>query len=160
MNLKKKIKDLEKEEARLAREREALSDELKNAEALDGKLDALVDNSGYKNARTLVDAIIAKYSLRMGKRKGVAAASAKAPAKAVRKAVPEAAPKKAAKAAAKAVSAPAKTRRKRTKITAQLRDSVLKAIKGGMSKNAASRKFTLSYAVVGKMVKGIYSKLK
>ena len=162
MNIKKKIKDLEKEEAKLARERKALSDQLKNAEVLEEKLDALVKNSGYKNPRALVDALIAKYSLRMGKRK--AAAPAKAPRKkarrAKRKVAVKTARKRVAKKAAKASAAPAKARRKRTKITAGLRDTVLKALKGGMSKNAASKKFALSYAVVTKMEKGVYSGLK
>ncbi len=181
MNLKKRIKDIAKEEAKLARERKALSDQLENAAALDSKLDALIKSSGYKTPRALVDAIIAKYSLRMGKRKEAkkaakavaVAAPVKAPAKAVRKKTrkvavkkvaakavkkAKAAPKKAKKV--KAVAAPAKARRKRTKITAKLRDSVLKAIKGGLSKNGAAKKFQLSYAVVGKMEKGVYSKLK
>ncbi len=162
MNIKKKIKDLEKEEAKLARERKALSDQLKNAEVLEEKLDALVKNSGYKNARALVDALIAKYSLRMGKRK--AAAPAKAPRKkarrAKRKVAVKTARKRVAKKAAKASAAPAKARRKPTKITAGLRDTVLKALNGGMSKNAASKKFALSYAVVTKMEKGVYRSLK
>ncbi len=167
MNIKKKIKDLEKEEAKLARERKSLSDQLKNVEALEGKLDALVKNSGYKNARVLVDALIGKYSLRMGKRKAAAAAApapAKAPRKKARKAkrkvAVKTARKRVAKKAAKAAAAPAKARRKRTKITAGLRDTVLKALKDGTSKNAASKKFALSYAVVTKMEKGVYSSLK
>ncbi len=171
MNIKKKIKDLEKEEAKLARERKSLSDQLKNVEALEGKLDALVKNSGYKNARVLVDALIGKYSLRMGKRKAAAAAApapAKAPRKKARKAkrkvavktARKTARKRVAKKAAKAAAAPAKAQRKRTKITAGLRDTVLKALKDGTSKNAASKKFALSYAVVTKMEKGVYSSLK
>ncbi len=166
MNILKRIKDLEKEEAKLARERKALSDELQNAAALEAKLDDLVKKSGYKNPRALVDALIAKYSLRMGKRKAVAAAPAeKAVRKAVRKAVVKVARKavrkRVAKKAAKVAAAPdKKARRKRTKITAKLRDTVLKALQGGMSKNAASKKFSLSYAVVGKMAKGVYKKLK
>ncbi len=168
MDNQKRLKQIEKEEAKLAREKKALADQLKSEKALEAKLDALVKSSGYKNPRALVDAIIAKYSLRMGKGKAVAAAApAKAPRKAVRKAKRKVAVKavrkkvaKVAKKAAKASAAPAKARRKRTKITAALRDSVLKAIKGGTSKNAASKKFALSYAVVTKMEKGVYNSLK
>ena len=162
MNILKRIKDLEKEEAKLAGERKALSDELKEAEALQGKLDDLVKNSGYKSARALVDAIIAKYSLRMGKRRaGAAAPARKAVRKTVRKVARKAVRKRVARKGAKAAAGPAKkARRKRTKITALLRDTVLKTLKGGMSKNAASKQFALSYAVISKMAKGVYSNLK
>jgi hypothetical protein len=53
-----------------------------------------------------------------------------------------------------------RTRRKRTKITAELRDAVKKAVKGGASMNATAKEFDISYAVVVKMVKGHYEKLK
>ena len=51
-------------------------------------------------------------------------------------------------------------KRRRTKITAALRDAVRKAVKAGQSMNAAAKDFKLSYAVVIKMVKGGYGKLK
>jgi hypothetical protein len=51
-------------------------------------------------------------------------------------------------------------RRKRTKITTELRDAVKKTVKGGTSMNAASKEYGLSYAVVIKMVKGHYDRLK
>jgi hypothetical protein len=51
-------------------------------------------------------------------------------------------------------------RRKRTKITAELRDAVKKTVKGGTSMNAASKEYALSYAVVIKMIKGHYDRLK
>ncbi len=51
-------------------------------------------------------------------------------------------------------------RRKRTKITPQLRDAVKKMVAGGASMNRASREFKLSYAVVLKMMRGKYDKLK
>jgi hypothetical protein len=51
-------------------------------------------------------------------------------------------------------------RRKRTKITAELRDAVKKRVQGGVSMNRASQEFGLSYAVVIKMVRGQYNKLK
>ena len=162
MDNKKRLKQIEKEQAKLAREKKALTDQLKNTKALEAKIDELVKNSGYNTPRVLVDALIAKYSLRMGKRK--AAAPAKAPRKkarrAKRKVARKTARKRVARKAAKASAAPGKARRKRTKITAGLRDTVLKALNGGMSKNAASKKFALSYAVVTKMEKGVYRSLK
>ena len=51
-------------------------------------------------------------------------------------------------------------RRKRTKITVELRDAVKKTVKGGRSMNATAKEFSVSYAVVAKMVKGHYDKLK
>ena len=51
-------------------------------------------------------------------------------------------------------------RRKRTKITAELRDAVKKSLKSGMSMNAASKKFGISYMVVMKVKSGHYNKVK
>lgn len=50
-------------------------------------------------------------------------------------------------------------RRKRTRVTIELRDSVKKEVSGGMSMNAASKQFNISYAVVTKIMKGDYDKL-
>jgi len=51
-------------------------------------------------------------------------------------------------------------RRKRTKITAELRDAVKKKVKAGTSMNRTAQEFGLSYAVVIKMIRGQYDKLK
>lgn len=51
-------------------------------------------------------------------------------------------------------------RRRRTKITPELRDAVKKMVTGGASMNRTSKEFDLSYAVVLKMVRGKYDKLK
>lgn len=59
-----------------------------------------------------------------------------------------------------AVSAPAgKTRRKRTKVTGDLRDRVRAKVNGGLSKNKASQEFGISYLVVNKIMEGKYDKL-
>lgn len=50
-------------------------------------------------------------------------------------------------------------RRKRTKVTAQLRDDVRKAVEGGLSKNQASKQFEISYLVVNKILNGSYDQL-
>lgn len=52
------------------------------------------------------------------------------------------------------------TRRKRTKITPELRAAVKKEVKSGVSMNQASKKFAISYAVVAKIMKGAYDKSK
>jgi len=49
--------------------------------------------------------------------------------------------------------------RKRTRITAELRDSIKAEVNSGTSMNAASKKFGISYAVVTKIMKGDYDKL-
>ena len=51
-------------------------------------------------------------------------------------------------------------KRKRTKITAALRDAIKKTVKGGQSMFATAKQFDISYAVVIKMVRGGYDKLK
>ncbi len=53
-----------------------------------------------------------------------------------------------------------KGRRKRTKVTAELRDKVRAAVKGGVSKNQATKDFSISYLVVNKIMDGAYDKLK
>ncbi|HNX04305.1 MAG TPA: hypothetical protein PKI32_02325 [Opitutales bacterium] len=49
-----------------------------------------------------------------------------------------------------------KTRRKRTRITAQLRDSIKKMVADGTSMNAVSKQQNISYTVVAKIIKGNY----
>ena len=51
-------------------------------------------------------------------------------------------------------------RRRRTTITAELRDAVKNKVNGGMSMNRAAKEFSLSYAVVIKMMRGHYDRLK
>jgi len=51
------------------------------------------------------------------------------------------------------------TRRKRTTITAELRDTVKSYVNSGMSMNAISKQMEISYAVVVKIMKGSYDHL-
>lgn len=58
------------------------------------------------------------------------------------------------------VSSPAgRPRRKRTKVTAELRDKVRARVNEGLSKNKASQEFGISYLVVNKMMEGKYDHL-
>ena len=50
-------------------------------------------------------------------------------------------------------------RRKRTKVTAELRDNVREAVNSGLSKNQASKQFEISYLVVNKIMAGSYDNL-
>ncbi|MCH2154983.1 MAG: hypothetical protein MK080_03160 [Opitutales bacterium] len=56
-------------------------------------------------------------------------------------------------------SATSGKRRKRTKVTADLRDKVKGAVAEGYSKNQVSKNFEISYAVVNKIVDGAYDAL-
>jgi hypothetical protein len=51
-------------------------------------------------------------------------------------------------------------RRRRTTITAELRDAVKNKVNGGVSMNRTAREFGISYAVVIKMMRGHYDRLE
>lgn len=128
--IQEKLKQLESEQARLEERRAQLEAEMQRQAELDKKLDKLVETSGFANARDLVRALIEKYNLRIVNTRGS--------------------------------SAPAETggRRKRTRITPELRDAIKKEVnENGTSMNAASKQFGISYAVVVKMIKGAYDNL-
>lgn len=127
MDIKKKLKELEKEEARIARQKKALLEaEAKKAQTVK-KLEALVKQSGFASAKELVVALVEQYGLRVpaGKR-----------------------------------ASGGKARRKRTVITAALRDELKKAVKAGESMNSVSKRTGISYLVVAKICKGHYDNLK
>lgn len=50
-------------------------------------------------------------------------------------------------------------RRKRTKVTAELRDAVKAEVGSGKAKNAVSKERQISYIVIDKIVKGAYDNL-
>lgn len=50
-------------------------------------------------------------------------------------------------------------RRRRTRITASLRDTIKGEVSAGASMNKTSKKFGISYVVISKIVKGAYDKL-
>jgi hypothetical protein len=61
---------------------------------------------------------------------------------------------------ARAVAIPGeKQRRKRTRITPELRDQIKKLVNDGTSMNAVSKEQNISYTVVAKIVKGHYDKV-
>ena len=128
--LKEEIKKIEKEEAKLAKMKAKLEAEIKKVQEKDKKLEGFMQKSGFKDPRALVKALIAKYNLR-----GFGAASAAGKVK-----------KKG-------------ERRKRTKVTAKLRDDIRKSVKAGTSMNQASKDFNISYAVVQKVTAGKYDNL-
>ena len=122
-DIEEQLKQLEQQEASLAQRKAELEAEKQRRSELDKRLDEIVQNSGYRTARDLAQALISKYGLRMAK---VASLSGE------------------------------KQRRKRTRITAELRDGIKKMVNGGTSMNAVSKQQNLSYTVVAKIIKGNY----
>lgn len=68
MNIDSELKTIEKEEAKLAKRKNDLLSKKKEEEALQAKLENLVKTSGFSSAKDLVEALIEKYNLRVGKR--------------------------------------------------------------------------------------------
>ncbi|MGJ3244415.1 MAG: hypothetical protein ACFE0O_15855 [Opitutales bacterium] len=127
MNIKTKLKDIEKAEAKLARQKKELLAAKKEMEAREKKLEALVKESGFKSAKELVDALVEKYNIRLSAKRGPKPGSGK--------------------------------RRKRTKMTAALRDDIKKELKDGRSMNAVAKERGISYVVIAKVNKGDYDHL-
>jgi len=123
----KAIKDIEKQQAKLERDKKKILEDLKKKEQQAQKLEKLVKDSGYASARELVEALIEKYNLKLRGRRKAASTTG---------------------------------RRKRTKITPELRDEIKKEVKAGSSMNAVSKTRGISYAVIVKVMKGGYDKLK
>ncbi len=65
MNIETEIKTIEKEEARLAKKKKSLLQKKKEAEAQDAKLENLVKSIGFKTPKALVEALVAKYNIRL-----------------------------------------------------------------------------------------------
>ena len=128
--IKDQIKEIERQEARLARKKKALEDKAKKSQEVDKKLDQLVKSSGYKNPKDLVHALIDKFGVRVSAKRTAGATTTGG------------------------------TRRKRTRMTPELRDSIKKDLKSGTSMNQVAKKLGISYAVILKVNKGEYDKLK
>ena len=141
MSIRDELKRLKKEEAKLAKKKSALTAKIKKAREQSASLAAIVTSSGYKTPRALIKAL-QEISGTVVRRK-------------VRRRKEKAAP-----AIKSTRTEPAVKRRKRTKITAALRDAIKKEIKSGVSKNKVAKRRGLSYAVITKAVTGAYDKLK
>jgi transposase-like protein len=125
-DIEEQLRQLEQQEATLAQRKAELEAEKQRRVELDKRLDEIVQNSGYRSARDLAQALISKYGLRLA-RAGVGVGE--------------------------------KPRRKRTRITPELRDNIKKMVEAGSSMNAVSKQQNISYTVVAKIVKGHYDKI-
>jgi hypothetical protein len=121
MNYEAELKQIEKEEARLARRKKMLASKLEENAEQDAKLQKIFEESGYKTPRALVKALSVKFGVNM--------------------------------------SSDMSKPRKRTRVTADLRNAIKAEVEKGTSMNAASKQFELSYAVVTKIMKGDYDNL-
>ncbi|OIO59853.1 MAG: hypothetical protein COZ46_00250 [Verrucomicrobia bacterium CG_4_10_14_3_um_filter_43_23] len=122
MDLDKEIKEVEREEARLAERKRDLQDKQERRKAMDCKLEDFFSDSAI-SPKDLAEALIEKYNIKLSARKPG-------------------------------------TRRRRTTITAELRDAVKGAVNSGLSMNAVSKQFEISYAVVVKIMKASYDHLQ
>ena len=121
------LKELEKQEKRLARKKERLEAQLKAEKEMAKWYDEVLKESGYKRPRDLIKALMAHFGIRT-----VSLAQSKR------------GPGRPAKDATKTGGG----KRKRTKVTTAVRDTVKEALGKGMSTNAASKKFGISYIVI------------
>lgn len=132
MSIAQQLKDIEKQRKQLIQQEKKLREQAKADKAREQKLEQLVKDSGFKTPRELVQALIEKYSISMrGRRKGSTKAAAEAKGQT----------------------------RRRTRVTAELRDAVKKDFSSGISMNAISKERKISYVVINKICKGQYDKV-
>ncbi len=134
------LKELEKLATKIAKKKAKLEQQLAADKEQAKWYDEMLKESGFKSPRALIKAMMEHFGIRT-----VSLVKAKG----------NRGPGRPPKAAAKAPA----TKRKRTKVTPKLRDEVKATVKAGLSKNAASRKFGISYVVIKKIVDGGYDKL-
>jgi len=134
------LKELEKLASQIAKKKARLEAQLKAEAELAKWYDEVLKESGYKRPRDLIKAMMIHFGIKN---------ATVTPAKRGPGRPPKAAPK----------SKKTKARRKRTKITPDLRDEVKNAVEQGLSKNAASKQFSISYIVIKKIVDGEYDNI-
>jgi malate synthase len=138
------LKELDKLQKRIAKKKQRLEEQMKADQETAKWYDQVLKESGFKRPKDFVKALMEHFGMRTvtltkGKR---------GPGR----------PPKSAKAGTKK-KAKASGKRKRTTITAEIRDQVKEALAGGLSKNAASKQFGISYIVIKKIEDGAYNKL-
>lgn len=134
------LKELEKLSKKIERKKQRLEEQMKADKETAQWYDQVLKESGFKRPRDFVKALMEHFGLRSV---SLTSQGKRGPGR----------PAKAASAGKKAGT------RKRTKVTAELRDKVKDALKKGTSKNAASKQFNISYLVVKKIEDGAYDKI-
>jgi hypothetical protein len=143
MSKQNELKELEKLASRIAKKKAKLEAQVKAEKETAKWYDQVLKESGFKRPKDFIKALMEHFGMRT-----VSLAKAKR------------GPGRPAKAATKPKAKTKSTgRRKRTKITAELRDKVKASLEKGASKNAAAKSFGISYLVVKKIEDGAYDTL-
>jgi len=120
MSVYSQLRDLQKEERKIALKKKRLEKKAARDEGLKQKVDAFASENGFRNGKALTKRLSDIYGVSGGDGGG---------------------------------------RRKRTKITGELRDAIKSEVGGGASKNSVSKNRGISYIVVDKITKGGYDHL-
>lgn len=132
MDITDQLKELEKREQQLAEQKQRLIAQQEEAKAESEKLERLFNESGYDSPRALVIALMDKFNVRatgLSKRSSSSAGTTST------------------------------GRRRRTKVTPELRDEIKQIVNDGRSMNSVAKERGISYAVVNKICKGGYDHL-
>lgn len=128
MEIADQLKALEAEKKALAEREKQLKELAKEQKAAAQKLEQIVKSSDYETPKELVEALIEHYGITFrGRRKG--------------------------STSKKANGAP---RRRRTKVTPELRDQVKAEVANGASMNQVAKSREISYSVISKICNGAY----
>jgi len=130
MEIADQLKALEEEKKALAAREKELKERVKEEKAVTQRLEQLVKQSDYETPKALVEALIEHFGITFRGRK-----------------------KKASKTASGA------PRRRRTKMTPELRDAIKQEVADGASMNKVAKTREISYAVITKVCNGTYDHL-
>jgi len=134
----KELKELEQLASKIAKKKKRIEAQLEEEKETSKWYDQVLKESGFKRPKDFVKALMTHFGIReisvSGKRRGPGRPR-------------------------KAESVVPSTRRKRTKITAEVRDKVKGILAKGTSKNAVSKQLGISYIVIKKIADGAYDKV-
>lgn len=141
------IKELEKLANKIAKKKARLEAQMEAEKETAKWYDQVLKESGFKRPRDFVKALMTHFGIRTVSLAGSGKGSGRGPGR----------PPKATGVQTKKDKTP--KRRKRTKVTPELRDQVKEALAGGTSKNAAAKQYGISYLVIKKIESGAYDSL-
>lgn len=139
------LKELEKLATKIAKKKAKLEEQLESEKETAKWYDQVLKESGFKRPRDFLKALMGHF--------GIRTVSLTKEAKAGGKRGPGRPPKPAG------VKPASGSKRKRTKVTADLRDKIKADVQAGTSKTAIGKKYGISYLVIKKVESGSYDKL-
>lgn len=149
MSKQNELKELEKLVTRISKKKAKLEAQVKAEKETSKWYDQVLKESGFKRPKDFVKALMEHFGMRtvsLAKAKRQPGRPAKTAAKTAAK------PKGKAKAGSAG-------RRKRTKITPDLRDKVKASLGKGVSRNATAKSAGISYPIVKKIEDGAYDSI-